>query len=311
MISVLMAVHNEETYVAAAIESILDQTFSDFEFLIVDDGSTDATPEILRRYQDERIHVISVNSNGLTRALNTGLGIAKGEFVARMDADDWSAPERLEIQVQVAQADDNMALVGSWYNIVDEDGTFLALQSPPTSNAELRAALDRGNPFCHGSVLLRRADVSSVGGYRPSFRSSQDYDLWLRLSERFATGRVPKALYTWRLRRGSVGTRQRMVQRAYGKAAHVCAQQRKLGLRETLPPEHQKVSALLHFRPLDYLATESGYEASKANILLGQGQYRRALKSAVRSVAHSPWSPVALAALFRTTRSLLASGFRP
>ncbi len=306
LITVLMATYNVEKYVAEAVESVLSQTFPDFELLVVEDGSRDTTPEILRRYSDERIRILHTENRGLTSALNTGLEAARGKFIARMDSDDACYPSRLEDELKAIDASEDTALVGSWYDIIDEDGTLLATQTPPTSEAELQAIfLKLENPFCHGSVMFRKAAVEAVGDYRPQFKASQDYDLWLRLSECYSMSVVPKTLYRWRLRRSGVATSARMLQRAYAKAALECCIQRRSGRPETLPTFSQRPRGSSR-NPLRRLESESGYLAHKANILLQSGQRWKARRLAARSMACAPWNIVAWAAMFRVCRGALA-----
>jgi len=122
-VTVLMSVYNGEKYLREAIDSILNQTFTDFEFLIVNDGSTDRTAEILRSYDDPRIIIINNEKNiGLTKSLNIGLRMAKGEYIARMDADDVSMPERLQKQIELLNQKKNTGLVGTYYTIINEKG---------------------------------------------------------------------------------------------------------------------------------------------------------------------------------------------
>ncbi|MCI0439959.1 MAG: glycosyltransferase [Chloroflexi bacterium] len=305
LITVLMTTYNVEKYVAEAVDSVLSQTFPDFELLVVEDGSLDATPEILRRYSDERIRIVRTENRGLTSALNTGLEAARSEFIARMDSDDACYPTRLEEELKAFQASEGTALVGSWYDIIDEDGTLLATKTMPSSDMELKAALPIQNPFCHGSVMFRKAAVEAVGGYRPQFKASQDYDLWLRLSERYSMSVVPKTLYRWRLRRSGVATSARMLQRAYAKVALDCCLQRRSGKPETLPAFTQRPRGSSR-NPLRRLERESGYAAHKSSILLQSGQRWRAGRLAARSMACAPWSIVAWAAAARVCRAALA-----
>lgn len=125
-ISVVMSVYNGERYLGEAVESIFNQTFSDFEFIIINDGSTDRTPEILTEIDDPRAKVINQPNRGLTASLNRAIRLAKGEYIARMDADDISEPTRLERQVEVLDRDPDVVLVACWYEVIDEKGNFLA-----------------------------------------------------------------------------------------------------------------------------------------------------------------------------------------
>ena len=118
LITVLMATYNVEKYVVEAVESVLAQTFKDFEFIVVDDGSQDRTLEFLGHFSDVRMRVISTENGGLTAALNAGLQVARGKYIARMDSDDVCHPSRLESQLRDIASDDSLAMAGSWYQII-------------------------------------------------------------------------------------------------------------------------------------------------------------------------------------------------
>lgn len=204
-VSVVMSVYNGEAYLREAVKSILNQTFSDFEFIIINDGSTDRTPEILETIKDPRVRVINQPNRGLTVSLNRGIRLAQGEYIARMDADDISEPERLERQVEIIDRNPNIALVGCWYKVVDEQGKVLAHRKLPIDSDKLAKELVHRNILCHGSVLIRKDAVEAVGLYNESLRYAQDYELWLRmLREGFKASVVPDFLYSYRISPESV-----------------------------------------------------------------------------------------------------------
>jgi len=184
-VSVLMSVHNGERYLREAIESILSQTFLDFEFIIVDDASRDGTPEILEKYakQDERVRLLlNFRNRGLTRSLIRGLNVAQGEYLARQDADDLSLPTRLERQVDLLEHHPEVDVVGTWSAHIDVDGRVFGRTHVVNTTEAIREALSQGKtPFCHGSVMMRTAALEAVGGYDESFPVSQDFELWHRM----------------------------------------------------------------------------------------------------------------------------------
>lgn len=185
--TVLMSVYNCEQYVDEAIESVLAQTYGDFEFIIVDDGSTDGTSDILHGYeiQDSRVHVVRTTNRGMAAGLATGLGLAQGEIIARQDADDISMPTRFEEQVGFLLANPDYAVVGCAGYRINSDGVICAPINPPTTDIQVRRILFAGgNPMVHPSLVMRRAAVVEVGGYRSFFREADDYDLLLRLAEK-------------------------------------------------------------------------------------------------------------------------------
>ncbi|MCP8319033.1 MAG: glycosyltransferase, partial [Candidatus Methylarchaceae archaeon HK01B] len=137
-ITILMSVYNGEKYLREAIDSILNQTFKDFEFLIINDGSTDRTVEILRSYHDSRIKIITNEKNmGLTKSLNKGLKIARSEYVARMDADDISYPRRLEVQYEYMKKNPDVGIVGSWNDVIDDKGNTIDYRKHSLSSEDI------------------------------------------------------------------------------------------------------------------------------------------------------------------------------
>ena len=179
-----MPVYNCAQYLREAIESILGQTFQDFEFIIINDGSTDNTPEILREYanKDSRIRVINQPNSGIVTALNRGLKEAKGEWIFRMDGDDISLPYRFEAQIKMVEKNPSLVLVGGWCEQIDKDGISLKINKYPEKHEYLIKALENGRPFPpHPTAFYNKESVLKVGGYRGRFRHAEDTDLWLRL----------------------------------------------------------------------------------------------------------------------------------
>jgi glycosyltransferase involved in cell wall biosynthesis len=184
-VSVLTSCYNASRYLAEAIESILEQTFKDFEFILIDDGSADNTVEIIRQYEkkDKRIVRIEKAHTGLTDSLNLGLGMARGTWIARLDADDLALKNRLEEQVNYVLNNKDIVLLGTGCIVIDENGVEIRRKTYPSSNANLlKCIFNGGSPFPHSSVLFRRDEVQRMGGYRPRFNMVEDVDLWLRLS---------------------------------------------------------------------------------------------------------------------------------
>lgn len=204
-VTVLMSVYNGEKYLREAIDSILGQTFKDFEFLIIDDGSTDGSAAIIGSYSDPRIRLIrNVKNIGLTRSLNKGLKLAKGQYIARMDADDISLPERLEKEVAIAGAYPEITVVttgfANFVNSFGEDNRDIA-NNGGTDEIEWIGFEDllEGNKIFHGSVLFKRKNVLDIGGYNERLPTAQDYDLWLRVSKQAKIIKLKIILYLRRL----------------------------------------------------------------------------------------------------------------
>jgi Glycosyl transferase family 2 len=199
-LTVLMAVRNGERTVSEAIASILDQSFTDFEFLVVNDGSTDGTAEVLASFDDERLTVVeNERQRGLTWSLNHGLALTSSAYVARQDADDRSSPDRFARQVEFLDSHPEVALVGTWYRKIDEHGRVLASQELPVDSTHLRWHLIFYSPFVHSAVMLRRSALESVGVYDESLGYAQDYDLWCRIARHFALANLDDHLVDFRV----------------------------------------------------------------------------------------------------------------
>lgn len=194
LVSVLMCVHNEEDWVSDAIASICYQDYKNWELVIVDDGSTDGTAEILEKFAsaEERIKIVSQKNTGLTRALNVGLEFCSGEYVARMDADNISMRERLEKQVKFLEENPTVALVGSWRIDVLEDGSERVMKLP-CSNDDVQRSFVKACVISHSAVMVR-ARVMKKFRYNEEFRISQDQELWTRIGEYFGLVNLPEVL---------------------------------------------------------------------------------------------------------------------
>lgn len=201
-VSVLMSVYNDERFVGRAIESVLAQSYQDFELVIVDDGSTDGTPQILARYAqgDRRIRVLSQANAGTTAAANLGLSQCRGEYVARLDSDDIALPHRLEVEVDFLDRHPEVALVGGGSEIIDLQGNVIGLRNIKVSRPE--KALRHRCIYQQSDVMFRRDVVVALGGYREKFHNAQDYDLWLRISDVAGVAKLTDVIGQWRLNGG-------------------------------------------------------------------------------------------------------------
>jgi len=198
-ITVLMAVYNGKKYLREAIDSILGQTFTDFEFLIVDDGSTDSSQEIICSYVDPRIRLVENHENlGLTRSLNKGLSLARGEYIARQDADDISLSTRFEKQIEFLDAHPDIALLGTQAHNIDESGKFYRsdyFSGKATTKLAIKWQLLFDSAFNHTSVIFKRSVVwDQLGGYDVRFVRNQDMELWLRIAADYDVANLSDAL---------------------------------------------------------------------------------------------------------------------
>jgi glycosyltransferase involved in cell wall biosynthesis len=184
-VSVILSAYNASDHIEESIASVLGQTYSNFEFIIINDGSTDETGSILERYKraDPRIQIITQENAGLTSSLARGVTVAKGDLIARIDADDIWKPEKLACQVAYLVRHIKIGLLGTAYSLIDGAGSELGQQDVPLilGCEAVREAVLSFNPFFHSSVLFRRILITQCGNYDSTFTTAQDYDLWVRM----------------------------------------------------------------------------------------------------------------------------------
>ena len=203
-VSVLMGVWNGAPRVREAVLSVLGQTMGDLELIVIDDGSADETPAILGSFRDPRLWVEQRARGGLTSALQAALELARAPLVARLDADDVALPERFERQRTFLATHPDIGLLGTGGREVDASGREMAVVRPPATDAAIRRALIRRNPFVHSSMMMRRSVVEQVGGYDPAFPVAQDYDLWMRMSRVTRMANLPEPLVVRRILPGRI-----------------------------------------------------------------------------------------------------------
>ena len=240
-ISVAMSVYNGERFLPLAIESVLAQSFTDFELLILDDGSSDASAEIIMRYAaaDTRIRPVFRENRGLIVSLNELLDLAQAPLVARMDADDICRPDRFARQVEFLARHADYGVVGSWSEDIGEHGEALARDGAdhPLTHEDMLVAIENGEQLiCHPAVMYRREVVHSVGGYHAAFRHCEDLDLWLRLSNVTRMGNIPERLLRYRRYSDQVSARHSTEQQIGSVIARLAWQERRDGRRD--PTEH-------------------------------------------------------------------------
>lgn len=197
-VTVLMSVYNSEDYLREAIDSILSQTFTDFEFLIINDGSIDNSLTIIQSYKDPRIRLVDRENWGLTASLNHGLELARGDYIARQDSDDISLPKRFKKEVAYLDQNPSIALVGSNYTLIDHAGKPLVTTNVFTHPNDLKLALIACNQYGHGSVMIRKSIFEKVEPYDSSVGYVEDYDLWVRISREADVANIEESLYLWR-----------------------------------------------------------------------------------------------------------------
>ena len=243
VVSVLMAVRNGATTVAEAMDSILCQTLDDLEFIVIDDGSTDGTPDILENYGDVRISCLrNERSQGLAISLNRALERARGTFIARQDADDRSLPDRLEMQVEFLKAHPEVGILGTAYHVLDETGTRREIHRQPIDDRRIRWQMLFHNAFCHTSMMFRWSLFDDHNlHYDESMVYSQDYDLWARAMEVSQGANLDKPLVELRLHDSSVSATKRTSQQQF---ADQVSERQLAALMPDRPPSLKNVSVL-------------------------------------------------------------------
>lgn len=210
-VSVVMPAHNAEAYITHAIDSILGQSFSNFELIVIDDGSHDHTRSIADTFAQRDPRVISLRQEGeanIACALNRGIAESRGIYIARMDADDWSYPTRLERQVEFMEVHRDIVVSGGSIEVCDDALRPLNMRTYRKTDTEIRRRLFRYSPFAHPAVIYRAEVAKDVGGYNPSLSPADDYDFYFRLGLRGLFANLPDVLLKLRTSRGSLSQSQ-------------------------------------------------------------------------------------------------------
>lgn len=293
LVSVLIGAYNEEESIARTLQSLLGQSFDNHEIIVIDDGSTDDTAEVVQEFGDDRIRLLQNDRNGgLPSALNRGLRAARGEFIARADADEWSPAYRLQRQVEILQDRQGVQVVSTWFRIVGRDAERITeVKVPPCDGVGVNQMIENPPEIAHGSVMMRKSALETVDGYREAFSLAQDYDLWLRLAERYGSGWlhvVPEVLYERKISADQLVKRSQ--QRGYADAAKEAAKRRQTGQEENLDDLLEQVSRIESQTPSE-VKLKAMYEYLAGAWLLHQGQKYSALSRFLRALVHDPTNP--------------------
>jgi len=256
-ISVLIPVWHAVRFLPAALDSVLAQTFVDFEVIAIDDGTRDGSAEVLAAFaaRDGRVRVMRQENRGIVASLNRALELARAPFVARMDHDDLSRPDRFAKQIAYLQQHPEVSAVSGAMDVIDQDGTYLRTDAFPTLPAAVGSELLYRNCVCHPAVMARTEAVRKVGGYRKNAQLAEDYDLWLRLSEVGQMANLPDVLLSYRLHPIRMSTQGYIAQELAVLAARGAARQRRRGNPDPL------ASPDANF-PLGYRAVQLMFEES-------------------------------------------------
>lgn len=297
-VSVVMAVRNGAPYLQQAVDSILHQTLRDFELVVVDDGSSDSTPDLLRRAEsaDPRVRVLRQEPAGLVASLNRGCRAAVAPLLARMDADDVAFADRLARQAEFLDRHPRAALVGSAVVRIDAAGREIKRNVCPTTHAEIVRELDRYNCFTHSTVMMRAERFTAAGGYRDAYLHAEDYDLWLRLAEHDELANLPDPLLYYRVYPDQVSMRHLEQQVVSSVGARAAARMRRTTGADPTPARGPVTPALLHqwgvdqaalneamddgYRYAVYLMRQSGLRREAVALLRGDTRLRKLLADA-------------------------------
>ncbi len=206
LISVILPVRNGMPYLQQAVDSVLRQSFSSFEFLIIDDGSTDQTGSFLSSLEDPRVRILKMNGVGLANALNYGIDRCRTPFLARMDADDICDPERFQHQYEYLASHRDCVVVGSQSKVIDENDQAIGVRRFPVTNAAIRWQLAFGCPFQHPVVMLRREALLAAGSYRQDEFPAEDHALWVRMSREGSLANLNRYLLSYRIHGESISS---------------------------------------------------------------------------------------------------------
>lgn len=235
--------HESCTHLKQSIDSILQQTFTDFEFIIINDGSSDSVKELLNNFcrSDVRIKLFHQENKGLISSLNFGIEKSQGKYIARMDADDISLPERFALQHEFMENNTDVALLGSNIHYIDSNGKIFDTFYYPTSNIDLKEKLPYSNYFAHSSVMMRTETVKRLGGYSQAYIHAEDYDLWLRFSETSSIANLPNVLLLYRVHTSNISSNNIYQQVLSVIAARTAYRLRAKGINEKVSPHEAEL----------------------------------------------------------------------
>jgi hypothetical protein len=297
LVSVAMAVCNVDHFLAESVEGVLGQTFRDFEFIIVDFGSTDNSKFIVSRYaaSESRIKFGEIPHCSLAEARNAACSLAQGKYIARMDADDVSVPDRLGWQVDFMEKHPEVGALGGAVEWIDTEGKPLITRNNPVGNREIQSALLERSPLWQPSVLMRRDAFVGVGGYRSPFAPAEDYDLWLGMAEHFRLGNLRQVVLKYRIHPYQLSMRKRAEQTLCILDAQASASSRRQGKPDPLNSIQEITPAVLARLGVTDAQQQNEQIAELRNWVRNMctaGGYATALKAAIEMVQCSDWECV-------------------
>lgn len=286
LVSVVMVVCNVDRFLPESIESVLAQTFNDFEFIIMDFGSTDQSRALASSYaaRDSRIRIHGIPHCGVAEARNAACFLADGKYIAIQDADDISLPSRLMWEVDFMGKHPEVGFLGGAWEWVDAEAKSLWVDNVLTENHELQSALLTCCPFIHTSVLMRREAFALVGGYRTTFAQAHDYDLWLRMSERFQCANLKQVVVHYRIHPHQVSLHKRRQQTLAVLAARASALARRTQNADPLNSVQEITPAVLLKMGVTHAQQQAELFVQYRNwirTMFVAGEYSLALKTAM------------------------------
>lgn len=298
-VSVVMGAYNCPRYIPYAIDSILHQTFRDFEFLLINDGSTDSTPEILQQFarRDNRIRIVHAPHGGIVAARNLGLAAARAPLICSMDQDDIALPDRLARQFAFLQQNPDVHVVGGWHETMDNKGRPIRIVHSPLHHAEIDANHIRGHTsIAHSCTLYRTAAARAAGGYEPRSELAEDLDLWLRIAERGHLANLPHVVLRYREHAASASSRRHDRQLAAMKDSCLRA-----AARRGIPPHPLETE---QWRPPNTRRGRLEYDLLQGWRAFNNGHPHTARVFAAKALTHAPlslrpWKLLACATLKR------------
>jgi glycosyltransferase involved in cell wall biosynthesis len=228
IVSVIISTYNDKNTLLHAINSVLNQTYKDFELILINDGSTDCSLNIIKEYleKDNRIILINKENSGLTKSLNIGLKKAKGKYIARIDADDIWKLTKLEKQIKFLEKNQNYGLIGTAYDEIDEYGNIIYKKQRTLlllNDKDIKKNIVKFNPFFHSSVVFRKEILSNIGFYNESFKYTQDYEFWIRIISSYKVINLDEILASRRYSENMISIKKEKEQKIYAIKAKLLA----------------------------------------------------------------------------------------
>ena len=287
-ISIIMSVNRDDGSLYKTIDSILNQTYENYEFLIINDGGMDCVRNTISKYFDKRIKYFERSNIGITACLNYGISKASGSYFSRQDAGDVSKKNRLDIQMNYLENNCEIGLVGTWISEFSENGEHLGEIEFPTNSDDIIQKILFQNPFCHGSIMSPMHIIKEFSGYREGFVNAQDLDLWLRIIQKYKVANINQVLYTRIVSRDSISIRKKSIQLEYAKIARKCYYFRKTDKKEPLDLLDTIKVKGTYFKKKTEKKMNSNYYFYCGRVCFSKRKMIKSRKYFLKSIYHDP-----------------------